>query len=49
VNHGLDTGFLAAAEVVEHASHPSARPKITALVAAGDGFALAPQVLAEFI
>jgi predicted nucleic acid-binding protein len=49
VNHGIDTGFLVAAEVVEHASHQAARAKIAALVAAGDGFALAPQVLAEFI
>jgi predicted nucleic acid-binding protein len=38
-----------AAEVVEHASHPAARAKIAALVALGDGFAPAPQVLAEFI
>jgi predicted nucleic acid-binding protein len=49
VNHGIDTGFLVATEVVEHASHQAARRKIAALVAAGDGFALAPQVLAEFI
>jgi predicted nucleic acid-binding protein len=49
VNHGIDTGFLVAAEVVEHASHQAARAKIVALVAQGDGFALAPQVLAEFI
>jgi predicted nucleic acid-binding protein len=49
VNHGIDTGFLVAAEVVEHASHQAARAKIATLVAAGDAFALAPQVLAEFI
>jgi len=49
VNHGIDTGFLVAAEVVEHANHQAARAKIAAFVAAGDGFALAPQVLAEFI
>lgn len=49
MNHGIDTGFLVAAEVVEHASHQAARAKIAGLVAAGDGFALAPQVLAEFI
>jgi len=49
VKHGIDTGFLVAAEVVEHTSHLAARARIAALVAAGDGFALAPQVLAEFI
>lgn len=49
MNHGIDTGFLVAAEVVEHASHQAARAKIAGFVAAGDGFALAPQVLAEFI
>ena len=49
MNHGIDTGFLVAAEVVEHVNHQSARAKIAAIVAAGEGFALAPQVLAEFI
>lgn len=49
MNHGIDTGFLVAAEVMEHARHQAARAKIAALVAQGDGFALAPQVLAEFI
>ena len=49
MNHGMDTGFLVAAEVVEHVSHQSARAKIAALVAAGDRFALAPQVLSEFM
>jgi predicted nucleic acid-binding protein len=49
VNHGIDTGFLVAAEVLEHTIHVTARARIAALVAAGDGFALAPQVLAEFI
>jgi predicted nucleic acid-binding protein len=49
VNHGVDTGFLVAIEVAEHANHQSARAKIAAIVAAGDGLALAPQVLVEFI
>jgi predicted nucleic acid-binding protein len=49
VNYGIDTGYLVAAEVVEHVSHQAARTKIAAIVAAGDGIALAPQVLAEFI
>lgn len=49
MNHGIDTGFLVAAEVIEHVNHQAARAKIAAMVTAGDGFALAPQVLAEFI
>jgi predicted nucleic acid-binding protein len=47
--HGLDTGFLVAAEVAEHADHIAARATLQRLVAAGDQFAIAPQVLAEFI
>lgn len=47
--HGLDTGFLVAAEVVEHADHAAARTAIARLVSAGDVIAIAPQVLAEFI
>ena len=49
MRHGIDTGFLVAAEVVEHADHASARLKLAELLAAGDRFALAPKVLAEFI
>jgi predicted nucleic acid-binding protein len=45
----LDTGFLVAAEVLEHPKHSAARTKLAAFLAAGDRFALAPQVLAEFI
>jgi predicted nucleic acid-binding protein len=47
--HGLDTGFLVAAEVAEHADHGAARQTLSTLVAAGDRIAIAPQVLAEFI
>jgi predicted nucleic acid-binding protein len=47
--HGLDTGFLVAAEVMEHADHAAARAAIARLVSAGDVIAIAPQVLAEFI
>jgi predicted nucleic acid-binding protein len=47
--HGLDTGFLVAAEVAEHADHSNARGVLNDLVAAGDRIAIAPQVLAEFI
>lgn len=47
--HGLDTGFLVAAEVKEHADHSDARAVLTRLIGAGDQIAIAPQVLAEFI
>lgn len=47
--HGLDTGVLVAAEVTEHAEHRNARATLAQLLGAGDQFALAPQVLAEFI
>lgn len=47
--HGIDTGFLVAAEVTEHAGHTDARATLTRLLSAGDVIALAPQVLAEFI
>jgi predicted nucleic acid-binding protein len=47
--HGLDTGFLVATEVLEHADHVAARDVLARLLAAGDLIALAPQVLAEFI
>ena len=49
MNHGIDTGFLVAAEVVEHPSHQDARAKLSDFVAAGDTFVLTPQVLAEFV
>ena len=47
--HGIDTGFIVAAEVAEHARHSAARQALARLFAAGDRVALAPQVLAEFI
>jgi predicted nucleic acid-binding protein len=47
--HGLDTGFLVAAEVREHAAHADARATLAQVVSAGDLIAIAPQVLAEFI
>ena len=39
--HGLDTSFLVAAEVAEHADHSTARQTLSTLVAAGDRIALA--------
>lgn len=47
--HGLDTGFLVAAEVVEHPYHSSARQRLATRITAGDRLAIAPQVLAEFM
>jgi predicted nucleic acid-binding protein len=47
--HGLDTGFLVAAEVMEHTEHAGAQNTLARLLSAGDLIALAPQVLAEFI
>ncbi len=49
MTHGLDTGFLVAAEVAEHAEHTAARQWLARLVTAGDRIAIAPQLLAEFI
>jgi predicted nucleic acid-binding protein len=46
--HGLDTGFLIAAELVEHAEHAVARDTLARVLAASDQIAIAPQVLAEF-
>lgn len=47
--HGLDTGFLVAAEVTEHVDHLAARATLARLLSAGDRIAIAPQILAEFI
>jgi predicted nucleic acid-binding protein len=47
--HGLDTGFLIAMEHSEHDEHAAARITLARLLAAGDQFALAPQVVAEFL
>jgi predicted nucleic acid-binding protein len=47
--HGLDTGFLVAAEIKEHADHAAARATIARLISAADQLGIAPQVLAEFI
>lgn len=47
--HGLDTGFLVAAEIVEHPEHAAARSRLAQLVAAGERIGIAPQILAEFI
>lgn len=47
--HGLDTGFLVAAEILEHPQNAAARMVLQRLLSGGDSIAIAPQVLAEFI
>jgi predicted nucleic acid-binding protein len=47
--HGIDTGVLVAAEVLDHVTHLAARSTLARIVAAGDSIAIAPQVMAEFI
>lgn len=49
MTHGLDTSFLVAAEVSSHEAHVTCRAQLQKLLKAQDIFALAPQVLAEFI
>jgi len=49
VKHGLDTSFLVAVEVACHTDHEVARTVIDSLRQNGDRFAIAPQVLAEFV
>jgi predicted nucleic acid-binding protein len=47
--HGLDTSFLVALEVASHDEHITCRRQMQRLLDAGDSFALAPQILAEFV
>lgn len=47
--HGLDTTLLVQAEVAGHPGHAPARRLLDRLLGDGHSFALAPQVLAEFI
>jgi len=49
VDAWLDTSFLVAAEIVEHADHAAALRVLGELLARGDRIAIAPQVLAEFV
>lgn len=49
MTHGVDTDFLVAVEILDHPFHASAEALLHRLLAAGDDFAVAPQVLAEFI
>ena len=47
--HGLDTSFLVAMEVGSHEEHAACRSRLQRLLKSGDTFALAPQVMAEFV
>jgi predicted nucleic acid-binding protein len=47
--HGLDTGFLVALELAEHADHAAARQLLATLISNGDLLAVAAQVMAEFM
>jgi predicted nucleic acid-binding protein len=49
VIRGIDTSFMVQLEVLGHPGHVAARNLRDQLLAAGDTFALAPQVLAEFL
>lgn len=49
MTHGLDTSFLVALEVDSHEEHAACRSRFQHLLKAGDSFAIAPQILAEFI
>ena len=49
MTHGFDTSFLVATEVLGHSDHQASRSRLESLRSAGDDFAIAPQVLAEFI
>jgi len=49
MTHGFDTGFLVAFEVAAHPDHGPARDCLNECYSNGDDFALAPQVLAEFV
>jgi len=47
--HGIDTTFLVQLEADKHPDHRTSKALLNRLLTAGDTFALAPQVLAEFI
>lgn len=47
--HGIDTSFLVAVELASHSRHLATRQLLHSLHQAGDQFALATQVLAEFV
>lgn len=46
---GLDTTFLVQVEVARHPGHAAAKALLDRLLMTGDTFAVAPQVLGEFV
>jgi hypothetical protein len=44
VSHGLDTSFLLAVEIVEHAHHADALRLLAELLTQGDRVAIAPRI-----
>ena len=49
MTYGIDTSFLLAVEIVEHAHHAEALRLLGELLTRGDRVAIAPQVLTEFV
>ena len=49
MRHGFDTSLLVAHEVAGHARHPGVRQRIRELKNSGESFALAAQVVTEFV
>jgi predicted nucleic acid-binding protein len=49
MTHGIDTDFLVAAEIRDHAFHRPADALLQKLLTDGHDLAVAPQILAEFI
>ena len=49
MRHGFDTSRLVAHEVACHAGHARVRQRVRELRMAGDGLAIAAQVLTEFV
>lgn len=47
--HGIDTSALVATELISHSRHTVSRQMLARFRQSGDQFALAPQVLAEFV
>lgn len=49
MTHGIDTDFLVAVEIRDHPFHRPADDLLENLLAGGHDFAVAPQILAEFV
>ena len=49
MTYGLDTTFLVQVDVADHPRHEAARELRDRLLGEGHGFALAPQVIAEYL